>query len=222
VPLSSSIGEFWPPSLKFVALPQACQITLTSRSQAVYIAFRLVQSLLMCSKANQMTKSNTAGFILEGHLPWTLEICCSLWQCFRRFKQAERDRLSDAVETLYMEVLQTAALPNLVAAGNSPYSLKTGVILSMSLAELVQICATSPISVANQVRLASTLTRLRGVLQSHVDFGRDQCRSPRSLKNVITDTMAPSILGTCQSEAKYTALQKDLQVSPVHEVKYLY
>lgn len=221
MPGAGAIGEFWPSSLKFVALPQACQVTLTARSQAVYIALRLVQSLMMCGKANQETKSNTATFQFKGHFLWALELCCSLWQGFSRFKQAERGRLADAIEGVYLEVLQTVALPNIVAAGNSPLSLKTGVILSTSLAELVQVCATSPFSVDNQVQLASTLTRLRSTLETLDDFGRDQCRSRRGLKNAIIDTMTPTILDTCQNVAKYSTLQKDLQVSALFDIKYL-
>jgi serine/threonine-protein kinase ATR len=117
-----------------------------------------------------------------------------------------------------MEVLEVAAFPNIESGGSSPYSFKAAVAMSTSLADLVQSCTVSPFSVPNQVRLASTLTRLRGALQNLDNCCRDQCRSRRELKNLITDNMAPAILDTCQTVAKYTALQKDLQVSIICDI----
>lgn len=218
LPLSSSIGEFWPSSQKFVALPQGCQITLTSRFRAVYLAFRLLQSLIVNGEANQASKYNTPTFSLESHLPWALDICRSLWQRIKHYKHAERDRLLDAVEAMYMEVLETAALPSIALGGDSPYSLKAGVALSTSLAELIQSCTTCPFSVPNQVRLASTLTRLRGALENADGCRRDQCRSRRSLENLITDNITPAIIDICQKVAKFTTLQKDLQVSIIRNL----
>jgi hypothetical protein len=122
------------------------------------------------------------------------------------------------VGALYMEVLETAALP-IVTPGTHSASFKAAAALSTALAQLVQSCFILPFSVPNQIRLAIALTRLR-VAVGDMNDG-DQSLSPnyRALSSIITDRLTSAIVDACQKLDKYAALHNDLQVSTLYKTR---
>lgn len=213
LPPLSNISDFWPDSQGFVALPQGCQTTFTSRPQVILIGFDLIRSLLDHDKGNLTGQSSVRPSCPGNYLPWVLDSCNHLWRSFRQScNHGERGRLHDEIVSVFMHVLIDAALPSWTSEENSPYSAKAAVTLSTTLADLVLSCSASPLSASNQIQLASFLTRLRGSLEKLENHSGTPSRHHRNLINTIKDNMAPIVLDVCQDGSKFTSLQKDLQV----------
>ncbi|KAF2280300.1 protein kinase rad3 [Westerdykella ornata] len=212
LPPLTNVSDLWPESQSVIALPQGCQITLTSRSKAILVGLMLVQSLLDYSEARHEGQRTTVAPFLDNYLPWILDSCLTLWRCFRLGRPVERNTVYNAIETNFMDVLGTATLP-CIRSRDSPYSLKAAIALSTNLADLIQSCTKSGFPVPNQTRLASLVVRLREAIENLDGGSGGTTDRRRDIKNLITDTMAPVILGTCENEERFASLEKDLQLA---------
>lgn len=210
VPPLSSVGEMWPESRSLVALPRGCQITVTSRQQALLTGLYLIQGLLGSPNSEADTESPQR---LDKYFLWSLDRCSTFWRkSLLANGHREKGPQDEAVCAKYMELLDLTALSIIDRTPGASHRLKLAIMLSTGLSDLTQRCSISPFSVPNQVRLAKLLAKLSGTLQKMTDREDDENTAIRHLKNTITDTLAPVLMDTCLNTEKLAHLHRDLQV----------
>ncbi|KAF2178853.1 hypothetical protein K469DRAFT_598368 [Zopfia rhizophila CBS 207.26] len=212
LPPSSSISSFWPDSEQFVALPQGSQRTIILQPQAILIAFHALEVIL--SAANSSDKYRFVPSIGENHSLWAMDNCRSLWENYRQWSgHVDRSQLHDRIQTAFMQVLDIIYLSSSISADFFMPSAKAALFLSTSLSDLVVSCSTSPYSESNQFRLASLLTRLRGLLgQSQREFDAPG-RHSRDMRSLVIDNLEPNILRVCRNVTLLSNLVEDLQLA---------
>jgi serine/threonine-protein kinase ATR len=214
IPSSSSLNEFWPESKQFVAVPHDLQRNIGSPISAIYVSFHLLMAL--CDSSRKKTQNYTGSPPFEQQYPWILEICEELWHYFRRWTTGSDKRpLSDETTTLYMELVDTLAIP----ASDSRYrfssSDKAASASIISVSHLIESLATSPMTDINQIRLALVVTRLCHVAQAetqHRSVLDGQRRPPHLLD---TEPLKQSAKRICEATEVFLGLQKDLQVCKI-------
>jgi serine/threonine-protein kinase ATR len=210
LPSSGSIGEFWPESQQFVALPHDLQRTITSQLGAIHAGFSLILALVTVVQSKG-GKSRAAK--LESHLPWVGDSLQTLWQHFRRWSTgSEKPLLYDEITILYLKLLESALFPTLSTEDHFPNSLRAAQALTSSLAELLQNLATSPASESNQIRLATSFARLRRILKLSPTSASGSRRRQAGARSVIVYDLEAAVAEFCQDTEQFSNLHRDLQV----------
>lgn len=211
LPYPSSIGEFWPYSQQLVALPHDLQRTITTPTHATYIAFHLLHAIILSNLHSRQRVADSSAS--EHQRQWALDSCLTLWLNFKLWiGSSESGPLLHEIAAMSMQLLETFTLPNQETEVIFECSSRSAQSLSSSLVDLLQTCASSPFSEANQLRLASLLTRLRTVLGESSKQRLFSSRRHENLKSLVLDYLEPVVSGICQDMASFNRLHRDLQV----------
>lgn len=213
LPSSISIGNIWPESQHLVALPQGLQRTVTSRSTAVYLGFRILEILIECCFPRGPRNINESTF--QTLRPWALHSCLELWTSFTTWTaDVEPESLHNEIEALYLQSLTILALLDLENDEDFSWSSHALISFTSGLLGGIRSCLTRPFSPANQARFGYVLIRLQAVVQQLPETEQkgvsDRGRS--MLRKTITDSLNPAIAGICHKVPELTTLEKDLQV----------
>lgn len=213
LPSSSIIGEFWPESQQSVALPHDLQRAVPSPLAAIYISLSI---LLAVTNAGTLTDGRRAGpSSLEHHKPWIFDSTLKLWQYFRRWStSSDKHMLRDETISIYLRLLETVIFPETSSEDDFSNSPKAAQAFADSLSSLITSASILSLSVPNQIRLASLITRLRNRLTVHAKSA--PVVRPRQAINqsVILDDLEASITRTCHHVERFSRLDRDLQVCP--------
>ncbi|KAF2733102.1 hypothetical protein EJ04DRAFT_295336 [Polyplosphaeria fusca] len=212
LPPSSGISDFWPDSQQYVALPQGSQRTVTSPLHAIVIGLRLLNVVVDVSSPSDAPP--LPPFSSVDHFPWALEHATQLWQTFKQFgPQAERAKLQQSVLSAYIHILERLCLPSSNLDSSFCRSSKAAISVSASVLDLVETCSKLPFSEANQVRLASLLTRLRGSLELLEISTPGSRRRSHNSKSLVSETLESGIHHICHDGPSFSPLQKDLKLA---------
>jgi serine/threonine-protein kinase ATR len=208
LPSPSTIGEFWPESQQFVALPHELQRAISSQVAAIYIGFVLLSSLVSGTRQRKGHYTGSAAF---EHLQlWIVDTCLVLWQHFKRWTTGSDKRLfHDETLSVYLDVLQAVALP----IGGSDYWLSVSAKSVQGLVRGLSSVLEKPnVSILNQLHLATLLVRLRSMFNDMPDTASTSGRRRSKPSSVIVDGLEASVALLCHDREGFCDLQKDLQV----------
>ncbi|UPX14349.1 Non-specific serine/threonine protein kinase [Ascochyta rabiei] len=212
IPSSSSLNEFWPESKQFVAVPHSLQRTFTSPTAAIYVGLNLLMAL--CASTRPKTRKHTGLALFEQIYPWILDTCEELWHYFRRWTaDSEKRPLHNEIVTLYMQLVDTLAIPSSEPRNRFASSIKAASASVGSVLRLVENLATSSLSDGNQIQLARMLTRLCHVAYVETEQGRvlDRRRHPSHVHD--TELLKQAAGRICENTEVFSGLQKDLQLA---------
>ena len=207
IPSISTVNDFWPESKQLIAVPHDLQRTISSPTSAIYIGFNLLVAL----SASARWRSQSALFKQQSS--WVSDICDELWHYFRRWTTGSNKRpLHDETIALYMQLVETFAVPELEPRDHSSTLRKAASMAISSVAHLIENLATSPMSDSNQTQLALMVTRLRYLAQP--DVSQRSALDPRheTSKAFCTEMLKQSATIICKNTEVLSGLQKDLQV----------
>ncbi|KAF2678362.1 hypothetical protein K458DRAFT_348412 [Lentithecium fluviatile CBS 122367] len=212
LPPASSITVFWPDVQNCVVVPQDLQRDITSLIKATYIGFRLNQALLQTCLARSREPPRLGS---REHLrPWALDACTTLWRSFKTWSlAADTSPINDEIQAMYMEQLETVAFPNADVQDDFSNSHKAALSITSGLLDLLPSGSASPLSESHQIRLAMLLARLRSVLEELPQPDRSEDRRRWRLRDLIMDSMEPSVASYCWDIAAFTSLHRDLQLA---------
>jgi serine/threonine-protein kinase ATR len=208
LPSSGSIGEFWPQSQHFVALPHELQKTVSAQTGAIYIAYNLLLSLVKSAHGSRAQCTETAAF--EHQQPWVLDTCHVLWRHFKRWTNgSDKCSFHDEVVSSYIQVLEAITVSMRISENQPSGSAKAAQSLVHGLSDILE---NSSLSTVSQVQLASLLIHLRAVLGdfSQTTSADARQRVPPSL--VIAEGLETTISQFCHNVDKFSGVQKDLKV----------
>ncbi|CAO2647756.1 Nn.00g086780.m01.CDS01 [Neocucurbitaria sp. VM-36] len=212
LPSSSSIGEFWPESQHFVALPHDLQRTVASHIGAVYVGSRILLALVDAVHPPMRTSTSSACF--QHYLPWVMDSCIALWQHYKYCTTgSENHLLHDGIVALYLQALNSVTFTSTAPEDRFFKTPKAAQFLICSITDLLEHFLASNLSDSIQTQFASTLTRLRSVL--NISTTNDFTSQPRqeATRSVILRDLEFSIAEVCQDAERFSALHKDLQLA---------
>lgn len=211
LPSSSSIGDFWPESQQFVALPHDLQRTVASHTSAIYVGYCLLLALL--DVVHPQTGKSASSVSFQHYLPWVLDSCLALWQHFKRWTiSSDRHLLYDETIVLYMQVLDSVAFPTTMPEGCFSEVPKAAQFLATSLVDLLDRFSASPLSDPTQIQFASMFTRLRSILNASSSQESAHLRRKDATKSIILIDLEASVAKICQNVEQFSVLHGDLQV----------
>lgn len=210
LPSSSSISEFWPDSQQFVALPQGLQRTLSCPVHTILVGFRLLGAIQRsCFDSMQPSRASTS----EQLLPWVFDSFLTLWHDLKKWViSAERTKICDEIEDMYMRLLEELSLPILEVEDGFSYTPKSALSLNTALLELTQSCLTRPLLEWQQKRLAALWIRLRSVLEGTSERTHAANRTQRNPTHLIADSVERRVADLCNDTTSFAALHRDLKV----------
>jgi serine/threonine-protein kinase ATR len=208
LPSSGSIGEFWPQSQHFVALPHELQKTVSTHTGAIYIAYSLLLSLVRSAHGSRAQCTETAAF--EHQQPWILDACHVLWRHFKRWTNGPDKRsYHDEVAGSYVQVLEAITVSMKISENQPSGSAKAAQSLVLGLSNLLE---NSSLSAVNQVQLASLLIHLRAVLGDFSQTTSADARQRVLPSLVIVEGLVTTISQFCHDVDKFSSVQRDLKV----------
>ena len=211
LPSSSSIGEFWPESQQFVALPHDLQRTVASHTGAIYVGSRLLLAIVDAIHPQIRNGKNSVSF--EHYLPWVLDSYLALWQRFERCTVGSDNHvLHNELVALYIQVLDCVAFPASAPEGSFFRTPKAAQFLICSLTKLLDHFLASTLSDPIQIQFATTLTRLRSVLVTSSSHESAPQSRQEVAKSVILRDLESSVAAVFRDAERFSALHKDLQV----------
>lgn len=207
IPSISSLNDFWPESKQLIAVPHDLQTTISSPISTVYLGFNVIMAL------GSPVRRDTETSPFKQQSSWILDSCDELWHFFQRWTTGTNTHpLHDGTIALYMQLLETFAIPEPELKDRSPYLRKATSMAFSNVARLVESLATSPASENNQTQLALLITRLCQYTQleaTHIsgpDVRHGLNRDPDA------NMLRLSAGRICEQTKVLTGLQKDLQV----------
>jgi hypothetical protein len=106
IPLSKGITKVWPESIHLVALPQGCQVTITSPLQAVFICISVIKSI--ASERISLTADTLDSSGRSSNHLWAIESCSRLWPHYQRLKgQLEPNDDDSVFESSFLTMLNS-------------------------------------------------------------------------------------------------------------------
>lgn len=211
IPSSSSIGQFWPESQGFVALPEGLQKTITTPFHAIYVAFQLLQVMFPVDHEAHRSRSLTQYEQLQ---PWALDSTVSLWRSFQNWAAISGTvLLREELQELYEQLLERIALPRLHDECSFSCSSKSAMVFIPALLHLIQYSSDSQCNEPAQVRLASLLNRLHHISDVLADPSRSSSQRLLNLGFLIKSQVEPSIADYCRDVSKFSILHRDLQLA---------
>lgn len=212
VPPSKCIGEFWPESQQFVALPHDLQTGITSPLTCIYVGLRILHALVAATRLEVRKQAGSASF--EPELLWALDSTIVLWQVFRRWTtNSDKQPLGDEIVMLYLHLIEALAIPLGGPGDYFPNSPKAGQALVKSLTNFTEQEYISTMSESNQSHLASLLTRLRSSLLSRTSCNLVLRARQAKSRPITLDILEANIYQVCQSTELLLALHRDLQLA---------
>jgi serine/threonine-protein kinase ATR len=222
LPSTGSIGQVWPESQQFVALPHGLQKIVSSQTGAIYIGFVLLSSLINGTRQHKDHCTSSATF--EQLQPWILDTCLALWQHFKQWTTGSDKRpFHDETMSAYLDVLREVALP----IRGSGYGVSGSIKCSQGLVRGLSSLLEKPnLSILNQLQLATMLVRLRAIVNNMSDTASTAGRRRDTSTPVIVADLETSIAQLCHDRERFCDLVKDLQVdvtlSPLHYKANIY
>lgn len=209
LPPSQGISYVWPESQHLVALPQGCQVNVSSPVQGIIIALDFISVIL-----NSIPSSK--GYLLGGYqyniAAWAFESCNRLWYTFKPIKTfAQPQDLAQQAETLYLETLNQTML-----YGGADYQIalseKSTIILLDSLSDLLHICCCSSERRPLEVNLVWCLLHLLWHLSRSASEDPSQGPANRFSRQLVSERLRPALYQVARHKAWFNNLTKDLQV----------
>ncbi|KAF2633644.1 hypothetical protein BU25DRAFT_381226 [Macroventuria anomochaeta] len=208
IPSSSSLNEFWPESKQLIAVPHELQRTISSPTSAICVGLNLLVAL--CAP----TRQKPWKVLFQQQYPWILDTCEELWHYFRRWNTGSDKRpLHDETIALYMQLVDTLAIPGSEPKDRFSDSGKAASISISSIARLIESLAISSMSDSNQTQLALMVTRLCHVAQIETPQESVLDRRRRPAKVFDTEPLKHSARRICENTEVLSGLQKDLQLA---------
>ncbi|KAF1842478.1 uncharacterized protein K460DRAFT_346363 [Cucurbitaria berberidis CBS 394.84] len=212
LPSSSSIGEFWPESHQYVALPHDLQRTVASHIGAIYVGNRLLLALL--DAVHPQTRKSTSSAAFQHYLPWVLDSCLALWQHFKRWTiGSDQHLLYNDIVALHIQLLDLLVFPTVAPERCFSTTPKAAQFLASSLTDLLERFLAPPLPDLIQIDLASMITRLRGILNVSTSRKSAPLRRQDVTRSVVSRDLESSIAKVCQNIEKFSGLHKDLQLA---------
>ena len=171
------------------------------------MAFNLLVSLV---NAGQWMRGQPMTSVAhDQHQPWILDTCLALWRHLQRWTMTPNKRpLQDENAAVFMQLLDTVALPRKQLGDRSPIAQKAAQILLIGLSGLLR---ESSLSVPNQLQLASALVRLLSSVFELANAGPGNDRGRTSPTLIIAQTLEVDIAKICRDADRFSTLSKDLQ-----------
>ena len=212
LPPYNGISNVWPESQQLVALPQGCQITISLPTQAICIAFSLIEIIVGTSE--KFMKRGLLHSFFENNLRRAIDNCSALWQCFKRLrKQNQRLPCYENIELAYIRTLVAICVQTSKSNCSFIPSQSAAVALSQGLSDLLLSCCLSSLCQSAQNKLAWSLMHIQWLLQLPADHNSLQDAPVEDLGALVKENLLPTIIRICRSPTWINSLEKELKVS---------
>lgn len=199
LPPPAGIARLWPGKQLPVALPQACQMTLTSLSQAMILALELLQAVHI--RDERGTDGLATDVSRQRLRAWLLGHYQRLWTVSKTLDMFEPHPDGEPLISAFLLCFKVTCLPALEAGEQRGTLHRNAAVTSRCLAGILHACAQLPRYKSLHGELARCLVRIAGAV-----------RSRRCVLEIVEEYLNPVIYHIVQDEQRFPKLAKDLQV----------
>lgn len=166
---------------------------------------------------------NSENALFKQQSSWILDACDEMWQFFQRWTTGSSTHpLCDGSIALYMQLLETFAIPAPESINPSPHLRKAMLMAFSNVAHLIETLATASMSDDIQTQLALLVTRLCHFAQLTATHDNESEVRHGYWKDPDTGLLRQSATRICEQAEILSGLQKDLQVCAVREMFDVY